>query len=135
MCYSARGMMMALGCIQALQCNSNICPTGVATHDKELVKGLVVQDKAERVYQFHKQTLHSVKEILGSMGIKSTEELRPWHLMRRIGPFEIKHYGELFEYLEEGALLKDPLPKNWARACNAAHANSFNNPHQPTFIR
>jgi glutamate synthase domain-containing protein 2 len=135
MCYSARGMMMALGCIQALQCNSNICPTGVATHDKELVKGLVIGDKAERVHQFHKQTLFSVKEILGSMGIKHTNELRPWHLMRRIGPFEIKHYGELFEYLEEGALLQDSLPKNWARACKSAHAESFDNPHQPSFIK
>lgn len=50
--YSARGMMLALGCIQALKCNSNQCPTGVATQDKSLMKGLVVTDKKKKSYAF-----------------------------------------------------------------------------------
>ncbi len=49
---SARGFMFALGCIQALQCNKNTCPTGVTTHDKKLQRGLVPEDKAERVKQY-----------------------------------------------------------------------------------
>lgn len=52
LCNAARAMMFALGCIQALKCNTNKCPTGVATQDPELMKGLVVEDKATRVYQY-----------------------------------------------------------------------------------
>ncbi len=51
---SARGFMFALGCIQAMQCNKNTCPTGITTHDKHLQRGLVVEDKAERVKQYSK---------------------------------------------------------------------------------
>jgi len=49
---SARGFMFSLGCIQALQCNKNTCPTGITTHDKQLQRGLVVEDKAERVRHY-----------------------------------------------------------------------------------
>ncbi len=109
-CYSARGMMMALGCIQALRCNTNHCPTGVATNDISLMKGLDIADKKVRVHNFHEQTLESVAELLGAMGLTHTMQLRPWHLMHRIGPFDIKHYGELFDYLEPGELLVNPPP-------------------------
>jgi glutamate synthase domain-containing protein 2 len=63
-CNSARGFMFSLGCIQALRCNTNDCPTGVATQKAALQKGLVVTDKSERVYNFHKNTIHAVKELL-----------------------------------------------------------------------
>lgn len=124
-CYSARAMMMALGCIQALQCNTNTCPTGVATQNPWLTRGLVVEDKKTRVKNFHHATLESVSEILGAMGCESTNELRPWHLMRRFGPFEVKHYGEIFNYLEDGALLSHEPPKIFARAWQTARAESF----------
>lgn len=124
-CYSARAMMMALGCIQALQCNTNTCPTGVATQNPWLVRGLAVDDKKKRVYNFHHATLESVAEILGAMGCSSTSELRPWHLMRRFGPFEVKHYGEIFGYLNEGELLEKNIPKSFARAWDVARADSF----------
>ena len=67
-CNSARGFMFSLGCIQALRCNNNSCPTGVATQDKMLMKGLVVTDKSERVYHYHKNTLHSANELLAAAG-------------------------------------------------------------------
>ena len=70
-CNSARGFMFSLGCIQALRCNNNQCPTGVATQDKMLMKGLVVTDKSERVYHFHKNTLHAANELLAAAGKKS----------------------------------------------------------------
>jgi hypothetical protein len=60
-----------IGCIQALRCNKNQCPTGVATQDKILMKGLVVADKSERVYHFHKNTLHAANELLATAGKKS----------------------------------------------------------------
>jgi hypothetical protein len=71
MCNSARGFMFSLGCIQALRCNNNTCPTGVATQDKMLMKGLVVADKSERVYYFHKNTLHAANELLAAAGKSS----------------------------------------------------------------
>jgi glutamate synthase domain-containing protein 2 len=124
-CYSARGMMLALGCIQALKCNSNTCPAGVATQDPELTAGLVPRQKSKRVASFHFQTIESVSEILGAVGLHSADQLRPWHIMTRISQTEVKHYGEVYEYLEEGALLSTPLPASFRRACEAASSQSF----------
>ncbi len=74
-CNSARGFMFSLGCIQALRCNNNECPTGVATQNKMLMKGLVVTDKSERVFNFHKNTLHSANELLAAAGKKNFDEV------------------------------------------------------------
>lgn len=74
-CNSARGFMFSLGCIQALRCNTNTCPTGVATQDKMLMKGLVVTDKSERVFYFHHNTLHAANELLAAAGKKSFSDV------------------------------------------------------------
>lgn len=124
-CYSARGMMMALGCIQALKCNSNHCPVGVATQEAALMAGLVPSDKRVRVANFHKETITSLCEILGAIGLDNPDDLQPWHIMRRTSPTEIHHYGEIYEFLGEGDLLADTLPKTYERACNAADATTF----------
>jgi len=75
LCNSARGFMFSLGCIQALRCNNNKCPTGVATQDRMLMKGLVVTDKSERVFHFHKNTLFSANELLAAAGKNSFSEV------------------------------------------------------------
>lgn len=75
MCNSARGFMFSLGCIQALRCHNNECPTGVATQNKMLMKGLVVTDKSDRVYHFHKNTLHSANELLAASGKTSFSDV------------------------------------------------------------
>ncbi len=124
-CGSARGMMLALGCIQALSCNTNKCPVGVATQDPNLVVGLVPEDKTARVFGYHKEQLETVAEMLGAMGISTPGALFPWHIMRRTGPNEVRHYGELYESLEEGALLRDPLPASFERALRAASETTF----------
>lgn len=74
-CNSARGFMFSLGCIQALRCNTNKCPAGVATQDKALQKGLVITDKVERVYHFHKNTLHAAIELLAACGKSDFKEV------------------------------------------------------------
>jgi glutamate synthase domain-containing protein 2 len=66
---SARGFMLALGCIQALQCNQNTCPTGITTHDPKLQRGLVVSDKAERVAQYAVTLMQEVETIAHSCGV------------------------------------------------------------------
>lgn len=124
-CNSARAMMMALGCIQALKCNSNHCPVGIATHAPYLMAGLVPANKAPRVTNYHHETLHSVSEIIGSMGLSSPNDLRPWHIMRRTSPTEIRHYGEIYQFLNAGDLLKDELPMSFKRAYEVASAETF----------
>jgi len=74
-CNSARAFMFSLGCIQALRCNNNTCPTGVATTNEMLTKGLVVEDKVDRVYHFHKNTVHAVLELLGACGCTHTDQI------------------------------------------------------------
>ncbi len=124
-CSSARSMMLALGCIQALKCNSNYCPVGVATTDPELMVGLVPSQKSVRVANFHRETINSLSEMLGAIGLSSPEELRPWHVLHRTTPTETKHYGELYDFLAPGDLLREPLPKAYKRACEAASADTF----------
>lgn len=122
---SARAMMMAIGCIQALKCNSNHCPVGVATQDRHLMAGLDPTDKSVRVASYQKQTIHSLAEMLGALGLDSAQELRPWHLMHRLSANETRHYGELYHFLHDGELLREPLPADYARACHSASAESF----------
>jgi len=124
-CLSARAMMMALGCIQALRCNTNECPTGVATQKPSLVVGLDVGHKEVRVANYHRETVKTVAELVGAMGLSHSSGLRPWHLMKRTGLSEIRHYGEIYEFIEEGSLLGKTVPPSFARPLAAAQANSF----------
>lgn len=126
-CNSARAMMMALGCIQALRCNTNKCPTGVATQDPKLMVGLDVDDKTSRVANYHRETVKTVAELIGAMGLAHTSELRPWHVMRRTGFATIQNYSELYQFIEEGSLLGagKAVPAAFARPLEAARADSF----------
>ena len=110
MCNSARGMMFALGCIQALECNSNTCPTGVATQDKSLMKGLVVDDKKHRVASFQKLTVGSAVQMIGAAGLMKPCDIHREFIYRRVSHSEIQTYGELFPYIPKGSLLDTPYP-------------------------
>jgi len=123
--YSARAMMLAVGCIQARLCDSNECPVGVATQDPSLTAGLVVADKAPRVAGFHAQTVEAALELVGAAGLDAPADLRPWHVHRRISPHEVRHYGELYSYLAPNDLLGASLPASYARAWNAASPDTF----------
>lgn len=76
---TARGFMFALGCIQALQCNKNTCPTGITTHNKKLQKGLVPEEKAIRVMNYQKNMVKEVGIIAHSCGVESPRQLRRHH--------------------------------------------------------
>ena len=75
-----RGFMFALGCIQALKCHRNTCPTGITTHDKRLQRGLVVKDKAEKVADYDNTIREHVEMIAHSCGVHEPRELRPHHV-------------------------------------------------------
>lgn len=124
-CYSARGMMFALGCIQALRCNSNHCPVGVTTQNPALVAGLDVTDKSERVHQFHRRTMEAVAEMLGAMGCEGPQQVQPWHVMRRTSPQHVRHYEQVYHFLNEGDLLEEPIPEAYARPWAVARADTF----------
>ena len=76
---SARGFMFALGCIQALQCNKNTCPTGITTHNKRLQRGLVPEDKAERVRRYSETIRKEIGTIAHSCGVTEPRQLRRYH--------------------------------------------------------
>lgn len=77
---SARGFMFALGCIQALQCHKNTCPTGITTHNAKLQKGLDPTDKAERVAAYQRNITKSVAMIAHSCGVAEPRQLRTEHI-------------------------------------------------------
>ena len=76
---SARGFMFSLGCIQALQCNKNTCPTGITTHNKKLQTGLNVESKSERVMNYAQNMVYEVGVIAHSCGVKESRLLRRFH--------------------------------------------------------
>lgn len=125
----ARGMMLSLGCIQALKCNTNECPTGVATTDPHLAKGLVVPHKLERVYRFHRETVHHYAELLAAMGYESAAELRRIDVNRRLTDGQVKTYEDLHPTMPEGFLLKaenwNKLSAEWQRALADGQSKSF----------
>jgi len=125
LCYSARGFMMSLGCVQSLLCNSNHCPTGVATQDPTLQAGLVVGDKRARVARFHRETLHTLAEIVAAAGLHSANELNRTHVFRRVDQQSVKRYDELFPYTGAGSLLGRPWPARFEQQMTEAQADSF----------
>lgn len=105
-CNAARGYMFSLGCIQALSCHTGKCPSGVATQDPRRSKKLDVEDKSQRVYNYHKNTLEALMNLLEASGLKHPSELGPEHIIRRTSKTEIHSYMDLFPFLEPGALLE-----------------------------
>lgn len=106
-CYSARAMMMAVGCIQALLCNTNKCPVGVATQNPKLTVGLVVEDKKTRVANFHKNTVESFVELLGASGLERKENITRSHIYRRISFQSMLTYSEIFPAYATGSFQKE----------------------------
>ncbi|CAN5149801.1 FMN-binding glutamate synthase family protein [soil metagenome] len=118
---AARGFMFALGCVQSVSCDTNRCPTGVATQDRVRQRALVVPDKAERVYNFHRQTLRALADILAAAGLHHPQDLEPQHLARRVSATEIKQFDQLHTFLAKDELLtgiagEGFYAKNWRRA-------------------
>ena len=95
-CNAARGFMFALGCIQAQSCHTDRCPTGVSTQDRSRQRALVVPDKAERVYNFHRATIESLAELVAAAGLEHPRQLAPAHFSRRVSPHEVKSFADLY---------------------------------------
>ncbi len=126
LCNSARGMMFALGCIQALECNRNTCPTGVATQNPSLVKGLVVEQKSVRVQRFHHETVKMAMELMASAGISHPDNVDRQVVSRRKNNLTNHTYLEVYPELEEGCLLKEAtVPSSFLQDWKKASSNKF----------
>jgi glutamate synthase domain-containing protein 2 len=125
MCNSARAMMMALGCIQALECNKNTCPTGVATQDPILVNGLVIDDKKVRVANFHKHTVESFVELMAAAGIDSPRKLNRHQISRRVFMNEVRTLEEIYPSIPAGSMMTTAIPERYKMSYEHASADEF----------
>jgi glutamate synthase domain-containing protein 2 len=123
---AARGFMFAIGCVQSLSCHTNRCPTGVATQDQLRQRALVVPDKAERVFNFHRNTLKALSDMLAASGLSHPAQVKAHHLARRVSDTEIKLYSQLYPFLEPGELLGGTVRHPfYGDAWELARADSF----------
>lgn len=125
-CNCARAMMIALGCIQALECNKNTCPTGVATQKEHLVKGLDVGNKTERVANYHRKTIASFVELMAGAGISAPAQIDRRSISRRVFMNQVRGYDEIYPYISSGALLSsNTIPDDWKDIVAMASPDTF----------
>lgn len=104
---SARGFMFAVGCIQSQSCHTNRCPTGVATQDPKRQQALDVPDKSQRVENFHRNTLRSLKAFTAASGFDHPSEFEPEHFYLREGNRAIMPASAALTWLKRGELLDE----------------------------
>lgn len=105
-CNSARGMMFALGCIQALKCDTDECPTGITTHNPHLTRGLVVSNKAQRVTNFQLETIKAALELLAGMGLENLTDLQRKHIQKRLHDGTMRSFEEIYPSVAPGRYLE-----------------------------
>ncbi|BBP45315.1 FMN-binding glutamate synthase family protein [Thiosulfatimonas sediminis] len=114
---SARGFMFSLGCIQAMQCHQDTCPTGITTHNQRLQRGLVPTKKAHRVANYHKALIAEVESIAHSCGVAEPRQLSREHVRKVMSRGSSKSFAELY-------------PKVMAQEPSMAHGNAIMTPHK-----
>ncbi len=125
-CNSARAFMFAIGCIQAQQCHTGRCPTGVATQDPERQRALVPLEKAPRVAHFHQNTLHALAELLQASGLQHPKDLTTTHIARRTADHHVSLLSSLYPGITPGSLLAGDLQRPvFQVAWPMASADSF----------
>jgi glutamate synthase domain-containing protein 2 len=127
-CNSARGFMFALGCLQAQACHTGHCPTGVTTQDPVRQQALIVPDKAERVLQFHQNTLKALKEMVQAAGLLHPNDITAHHIVRRVNETRVKLLVTVMPPLALNALLDSDisgLPNVFKFYWHYASASSF----------
>jgi len=124
---AARTMMFAVGCIQSRSCNTNHCPTGVATQNPARGKAINISDKSQRVANFQHNTLHALFELIGSMGLDDPQQLTP-NMIKRRTPYGLSmSLGAIVPLLQPSELLKkaNPVAAPWSIWWQQANSDSF----------
>ena len=122
---AARTMMMALGCIQSQSCNTNRCPTGIATQDPVRGKALDIDSRHQRVANFQRNTLNSFFDIVGAMGLDDPDKLAPRHIWRRVEDESKRYFDEIYPSLAEYELLGDKIEGVYNVEWAMASADTF----------
>jgi len=123
---AARAMMFALGCIQSRQCNADTCPTGIATQDPARYKALDVDLKSVRVANYHTSLVENLMELIAAAGLERLDQLKPWHINRRVNGTDIRHYADLYPCISEGCLGEtNTTPQGWSHDWAQASASSW----------
>ena len=105
-CNMARPFMFSLGCIQARDCSSGHCPTGIATMDQKRYRALDVKSRADRVFNFQRNTRFAIKELLEAAGLSHTSELTRRHIVRRLSGSKILLADQIYPKVDDGALIR-----------------------------
>ena len=128
-CHGARGYLLALGCEQSLRCNTNECPTGIATQDPLRTQALVAIDKGERVRRYHQGTLEGLRDLVEAAGLTHPGEFGRMHLLWRTHSGRVVSMAERYPCLSSGALLDHSPDTPWSAVLldewRAARATQF----------
>tara|TARA_B100001248_G_scaffold191755_1_gene146960 strand:- start:2164 stop:3768 length:1605 start_codon:yes stop_codon:yes gene_type:complete len=108
-CNMARPFMFSVGCIQARDCASGHCPTGIATMDPKRYRVIDIEDRAERVYNFQRNTRFALKELLEAAGLTHPQDLNRRHIVRRLSASQIKLADQIYPKVETGALIRNEV--------------------------
>jgi len=123
---SARGMMFALGCLQSRSCHNDNCPTGIATQNPSRYRSLDVEGKSKRVFNYHRETILNLLELLGAAGLENVSQLGPEHINRRVSDMVVKTYKQLYPHITPNCLLQaDGVPQNWEEPWSLASAEQW----------
>lgn len=124
-CNVARPMMFAVGCIQAMKCDSGNCPTGVTTQDPKRANAIDVDKKALQVKNYHEATIASFLKLVGAVGLDNPDQLTPDIIWHRLSNQKAITFAELHHYLEPGELLHEPIPTDFVKDWQLANAEYY----------
>ncbi len=131
LCSTARGIMLAVGCDQQRECYMGTCQKGIATQDPWLLRNFDTDQNEEKIYNYHRITIEELMDLLSIAGVSHPDEIRPFHIQKRIDYGNVVTLDELYEYLPPGALLSLwlwRLPKKFRKYWQLA------NPDEPFLI-
>ncbi|NOR18881.1 MAG: FMN-binding glutamate synthase family protein [Xanthomonadales bacterium] len=123
---AARAMMFALGCIQSRSCNTDLCPTGVATQDPARYKALDIDLKGQRVAAYHAAMVENLMELLAAAGKEHLNELGPADINQRVGGTVVRNYDQMYPPIPASCLLNEAsVPERWKDAWNRAAVDQW----------
>lgn len=118
--------VFALGCIQSRSCHNDLCPTGVATQNPSRYQNLDVEGKSKRVFNYQRETVGNLVELLGAAGLENLSQLGPEHINRRVSGTVVKTYKQLYPHITPNCLLQaDGIPKDWEEHWTLASAEQW----------
>ncbi|MCH9644272.1 MAG: FMN-binding glutamate synthase family protein [Gammaproteobacteria bacterium] len=121
----ARPFLFSIGCIQAIRCNTNTCPTGVTTNKPKRFKAIVPDEKSEHVKNFHDRTIESVLELSGAMGLEHPCDVTPDKIFIRTDEVKSRSISDEYAFVESGNFLSDNIHDYYKKDWAAASAKSF----------